>query len=75
MVYEIFSVLDKPLFRMPRWLKPELNRPIYYVHVAIIIAVIYALMQYAYNPGGNVLIYGLYLIIADGVAHTVLGMD
>jgi hypothetical protein len=59
---------------MPRWLKPELNRPIYYVHIAIILGVVYWLMQ-VYNPGSNLLIYGLYLIAGDGVAHTILGMD
>lgn len=74
MVNEMFRSLDKPLFKMPRWLKPELNRPIYYVHIAIILAVVYFLMQY-WDPGTNLLIYGLFLIVGDGVAHTVLGMD
>lgn len=74
MVHEMFRFLDKPLFKMPRWLKPELNRPIYYVHIAIIIGVIYALMQ-QWDPGTNLWLYGIFLIIADGVAHTILGLD
>lgn len=74
MVNDMFKFLDKSLFKRPRWLKPELDRPIYYVHIAIIIGVIYFLMQ-QWDPGTNLWIYGLFLIIADGVAHTILGMD
>jgi hypothetical protein len=62
------------LFKKPKWLKPELDEPIYYAHIAVILGVMYGLMQ-LYNPGNNILIYGLFLIIGDGVAHTVLKMD
>lgn len=62
------------LFKKPKWLKPELDQPIYYVHIGIILAVMYGLMQF-YDPMNRIWIYGLYLIIADGVAHTVLKMD
>jgi hypothetical protein len=58
-----------------RWLKPELDRPVYYVHIGIILASVYALMTYVYNPGNNFLIWGLYLVIADFAAHTILHMD
>lgn len=62
------------IFNKPKWLKPELDEPKYYVHILIILGVMYGLMQ-LYNPGNNFLFYGLFLIIADGVAHTVLKMD
>lgn len=81
MVHEMFKFLDKPLFKRPRWLRPELDRPIYYVHIAIILGVVYGLMQWQ-NPAevcpNEIMMfirYGVYLIIGDGIAHTVLGMD
>jgi len=57
-----------------KWLKPELDQPIYYVHIAIIIGVVYALMN-LHNPERNFLLWGLYLIVADGISHTILKMD
>ena len=62
------------MFKKPKWLKPELDEPIYYVHIAIILGVVYALMNW-HNPANNIFIWGVYLIIADGIAHTVLKMD
>jgi hypothetical protein len=57
-----------------KWLKPELDSFIYYVHIFIILLSIYGLMK-LYNPGYNFLIWGIYLIISDGIAHTILQMD
>ena len=57
-----------------KWLKPELDEPIYYVHIAIIIGVIYLLMNWK-NPGTQLWLWGLYLIAADGTAHSILGLD
>jgi hypothetical protein len=56
------------------WLKPELDRPIYYVHIAIILAVVYGLMTW-YNPGTNFIVWALYLVAGDFTAHTLLQMD
>lgn len=66
--------LNKSLFKRPTWLRPELDKPVYYIHVAIIIAGIYALMTW-HNPENNLLIWSVYLIISDGIAHTILGLD
>jgi hypothetical protein len=62
------------LFKKPKWLKPEIDEPIYYLHIAIIILSIYGLML-IYNPMNNLFIWGIYLIISDGIAHTVLQLD
>lgn len=62
------------IFKKPKWIRPELDEPIYYVHIAIILAVVYLLMQWN-TPGDNILLYGVYLIIADGISHTVLRLD
>lgn len=62
------------LFKKPKWLKPEINEPIYYVHIAVILGVVYGLMQ-LFNPGNNLLIYGLYLVAGDMVAHTILKLN
>lgn len=79
MVNETFRFLDKPLFRMPRWLKPELNRPVYYLHLVILAAVVLGALQYL--QGGemlslkNVLLSVPLLALGDGIAHTILGLD
>ena len=62
------------LFKKPKWLKPELNESIYYVHIGIILVVVYGLMN-LYDPQDMFLMYGLYLIIGDVIAHTILKLD
>lgn len=72
--------MAKELFKKPKWLKPEINEGIYWIHIAIIIAVIYALMKYVYEPNqltGMLMfvVYALYFAAGDVVAHTVLKLD
>jgi hypothetical protein len=54
-------------------IRPEIEKPIYYIHVVIILAIYYGLMQ-LYNP--NIFfIYLIYFIISDAAAHTILQLD
>lgn len=67
------------LFNKPKWLKPEINEPLYYVHVAIISVVVLGVLQYF--QGGNMLtlknvLWSIPLItLGDIIAHTVLKLD
>lgn len=67
------------LFNKPNWLKPEINEPIYYVHVAVIAFVTLGILQLW--KGGEMLsvmnvLYSIPLItLGDLVAHTILRMD
>lgn len=67
------------LFNKPKWLKPELNDPVYWIHLVILSAVVLGLLQLW--KGGemftikNVLMSVPLLAIGDLVAHTVLGLD
>jgi hypothetical protein len=67
------------LFKKPRWLKPEINEPIYYVHVIIIAVVILGILQYF--TGGEMLtiknvLWSIPLItLGDVIAHTVLRLN
>lgn len=70
----------KVLFKKPKWLKPEINELKYWVHIAVIIAVIYGLMTYLYDPNQLsgimvFVVYALYFTAGDIVAHTALGLD
>ena len=67
------------LFKKPKWLRPEIDEPKYWVHIAVLVGVIYGLMQ-LYDPNQltgifTFIVYGLFLAIADIVAHTILGFD
>jgi len=64
----------KELFNKPKWLKPELNIAVYWVHLVILLAVVYILMQWK-NPGTNYLLWLVYLAAGDLAAHTSLGLD
>ena len=62
-----------------KWLKPELDEPRYWLHLGILLAVVYLLMVW-YNPQNmqqpiNFGIWLLYLALGDMVAHTSLGLD
>lgn len=67
------------LFNKPKWLKPELEEPKYWLHLLILSAVVLALLQYFL--GGdmftikNVLMSVPFLAVGDTVAHTVLKLD
>jgi len=56
------------------WLKPELDEPKYYIHIAVIIAVVYFLMTLK-DPGNNLLLWGLYLVAGDTVSHSILKLS
>ena len=67
------------LFNKPSWIRPEINEPIYYVHLAILAIVVLGILQYF--QGGdmltvsNVLWSIPLLLIGDIVAHSILGLD
>lgn len=67
------------LFSKPRWLKPEINEPIYYIHVAIIAVIVLGILQYW--KGGEMftiknILWSIPLItLGDIIAHSILGLD
>ena len=69
----------KKLFNKPRWLKPEINEPIYYLHLLIIAVVVLGILQYF--QGGEMLtiknvLWSIPLLLAgDIVAHTLLKLN
>jgi hypothetical protein len=69
----------KDLFRMPKFIKPELNKPIYYVHIVILAVVVLGTLQYF--TGGDMLnvknvLYSIPLLtFGDFWAHTILGLN
>jgi len=71
--------LHKPLFKKPEWLKPEINVPIYYLHLIILAIVTLGILQWW--KGGqmltvnNVLMSVPLLTAGDFAAHTILKLD
>jgi hypothetical protein len=67
------------LFNKPRWLKPEIDEPIYYLHVIIISVIVLGILQYFYHGEmltfKNVLLSIPLITLGDIVAHTVLKLD
>ena len=67
------------MFRKPNWLKPEINKPIYYVHLVVLAVVVLGILQYF--TGGemftikNVLWSVPLLLAGDIVAHTLLKLN
>lgn len=67
------------LFNKPKWLKPEINEPIYYVHVAIIAVIVLGILKFTVD--GDMLtiknvLWSIPLITAgDIVAHTLLKLN
>lgn len=60
-----------------KWLKPELDEPKYWVHILILLAVIYGVM-YVMNPTttfGYLLSAAIGLVLGDTTAHTLLQLD
>lgn len=62
--------------KIPNWIRPkEANEPKYWFHLAIIVGIIYLLMQW-YQPQPNQwYVYLLYLGIGDITAHSILKLD
>lgn len=75
----MFRDLNKSMFKKPKWLRPELDKPIYYVHIVILAVILLYFLKFAF--GHDMVSFdwgwkiGLGLIVADTVAHTVLGFD
>ena len=70
----------KEIFKKPKWLRPEINQVIYWVHILILaLTVQLILTMFGYDVGNYFSIYTLHLAIAislaDIIAHTVLGFD
>ena len=67
------------LFKKPKWLKPELDEPIYYLHLIILAVVVLGILQLW--QGGDMLTIKTVLIsipllaIGDAIAHTILKLD
>ena len=67
------------LFKKPEWLKPEINEPKYYLHLAVIAVIVLGILQ-LWKGGSmltlmNVLLSIPLLLLGDMVAHTLLKMD
>jgi hypothetical protein len=76
------SLFRKELFKMPHWLKPELNTIVYWVHLVILATVALWLLEQLLGVGiipiftvRNIIYCIPMLAISDGVAHTLLQMD
>jgi hypothetical protein len=67
------------LFNKPAFLKPEINEPIYYLHLLMVAVVVLGILQYF--KGGemltikNVLWSIPLLLIGDAIAHTILKLN
>jgi len=67
------------LFKKPTWLKPEINEPIYYIHLAVIAAVVLGILQYF--QGGDMftiknILWSIPLLLAgDIISHTILKLN
>jgi len=60
-------------------LKPEVEKPLYWLHLVVIILIVYFLINKVVQPMeitiSNVLLGTLFLGIADIIAHTILRLD
>ena len=67
------------LFKKPSWLKPEINEPVYWLHLVILATVALGILQYFYKGDMltfmNVLKSVPILAAGDVVAHTLLKLD
>ena len=67
------------LFSKPNWLRPEINKPIYYLHLLIIAVVVLGVLQYF--QGGEMftiknILWSIPLLLAgDLVAHSILRLN
>lgn len=67
------------MFKKPDWIKPEINEPIYYLHLLVLSFVALGLLEIFVSKGmftvKNVLLSVPLLLAGDFVAHTILQMD
>ena len=67
------------LFKKPKWLKPEINEPKYWIHILILAVVVTQIMSwFGYCSSLQIeliLKLGLAIVIADIIAHTLLKLD
>ena len=58
-------------FNKPAWLRPEVNEPMYWLHLVIIVFLLNTLtsVNLPYLTGIG------FLALADIIAHSVLGLD
>ena len=73
------SFFKKELFKLPKWVKPELAVSIYWLHLAIIAFTVLLILQ-IWTGGemltlSNVLVSVPLLAIGDFFAHTLLKLD
>lgn len=75
----MWNILYAEMFKKPKWLKPEINTIIYYIHVGILSFVVLGALQLW--KGGQMLTLNTWLVsiplvtLGDIVAHTILKMD
>lgn len=67
------------LFKQPSWIKPELNEPVYWAHLAILSVVVLMILEF-WKGGGMLTVYNVLvsipiLAVGDFVAHTALGLN
>lgn len=67
------------LFNKPKWLLPEINEPIYFLHLVIISVVVLGILQYFTGSNmltiKNVLWSIPLLLIGDLTAHSILKLN
>lgn len=67
------------IFNKPDYIKPEINEPIYYLHLVILSVVVLGLLQYFTNIDiltiKNVLLSIPLLTLGDLLAHTILQLN
>lgn len=67
------------MFNKPSWLKPEINEFKYWLHLIILVLVVYLLLNKFVQPMAidlqNVALGVLFVGLADIIAHTVLQLD
>jgi len=60
-------------------LRPEVDKPVYYVHVLVIVLVVYFLVNFFVEPMSinliNVLLGVVFVTIGDVISHSLLGFD
>ena len=71
--------LMKERFKLPKWVKPELNTLMYWVHLIIIAAVVLGLLQLFFGGSmfliKNIFLSVPFLAVGDFLAHSLLKLD
>ena len=67
------------LFKKPKWIRTELDDPLYYLHVLILVLGVYLTVSWFIEPMEitywNVFLGVLLVTFWDTLAHTILKMD